>query len=121
MTHCFPSRGSSDLAAVSYVAAAAILRGCRVCGVRLHDAVAGTTRDIGATLVINATGAGADRLAAAPDGAPALRPLRGSHLVFSRQQLPLTHTVTWLHPQDGRPVFACPWEDRKSKRLNSSH
>src|SRR3546814_16252860 len=18
--------------------------------------------------------------------------------------------VTWLHPQDGRPVFACPWE-----------
>src|SRR3546814_19403142 len=63
--------------ALNYVAAAAIQRDGRVCGVRLHDAVAGTTRDIGATLVINATGAGADRLAAAPDGAPALRPFRG--------------------------------------------
>src|SRR3546814_12026581 len=51
--------------ALNYVAAAAIQRDGRVCGVRLHDAVAGTTRDIGATLVLNATGAGADRLAAA--------------------------------------------------------
>src|SRR3546814_17423478 len=50
--------------ALNYVAAAAIQRDGRVCGVRLHDAVAGTTRVIGATLVINATGAGADRLAA---------------------------------------------------------
>lgn len=96
--------------ALNYVAAEVLQREQRVSGVRLCDAVSGDRRDIGATLVINATGAAADRLPSAPTGAPGLRPLRGSHLVFSRRQLPLTHAVTWLHPQDGRPVFAYPWE-----------
>ena len=39
-----------------------------------------------------------------------MRPLRGSHLVFPFSRLPLTRAVTFLHPQDGRPVFALPWE-----------
>ncbi len=26
------------------------------------------------------------------------------------QRLPLTRAVTFLHPQDGRAVFAIPWE-----------
>jgi glycerol-3-phosphate dehydrogenase len=30
--------------------------------------------------------------------------------VFPFQRLPLTRAVTFLHPRDGRPVFALPWE-----------
>jgi glycerol-3-phosphate dehydrogenase len=36
--------------------------------------------------------------------------LRGSHLVFQTSRLPLTRSVTFLHPKDGRPVFVLPWE-----------
>jgi glycerol-3-phosphate dehydrogenase len=48
--------------------------------------------------------------AGAAPGAPVLRPLRGSHLVFARDTLPLRHGVAWLHPGDRRPVFAHVWE-----------
>ncbi|HET8883247.1 MAG TPA: glycerol-3-phosphate dehydrogenase/oxidase [Solimonas sp.] len=95
---------------LNYVAADIGRDDARVRGVRLRDADSGATREIAATLVINATGAWADRLSAAPSGAPPLRPLRGSHLVFAARSLPLSHAVTWLHPHDGRPVFAYPWQ-----------
>jgi glycerol-3-phosphate dehydrogenase len=39
-----------------------------------------------------------------------MRPLRGSHLVLPLARLPLTRAVAFLHPKDGRPVFALPWE-----------
>jgi hypothetical protein len=39
-----------------------------------------------------------------------LRPLRGSHLVFARETVPLRSGLAWLHPRDRRPVFAHVWE-----------
>jgi glycerol-3-phosphate dehydrogenase len=41
---------------------------------------------------------------------PRLRPLRGSHLILPAWRLPLSQAVSLMHPQDGRPVFAYPWE-----------
>ena len=84
--------------------------GGRVGGVVLRDRTAHATRQIDADLVINATGAWARQLAPATVGAPALRPLRGSHFVFARERLPIAHAISWLHPQDRRPIFAYPWE-----------
>ena len=67
------------------------------------------TCEIEAGIVVDATGVSAGRLQ--PDGAaPKLRPLRGSHFLFARDKLPVTHAVSWMHPRDGRPVFAYPWE-----------
>jgi glycerol-3-phosphate dehydrogenase len=44
-------------------------------------------------------------------GAPArIRPLRGSHLIFSSWRLPVAQAVGFLHPVDRRPVFIFPWE-----------
>ena len=60
--------------------------------------------------VINATGAWADSLRGQAGGQSRLRCLRGSHLIFPTKRLPLTRAVTFLHPIDGRPVFAFPWE-----------
>jgi glycerol-3-phosphate dehydrogenase len=60
--------------------------------------------------VINATGTWADALRSQV-GAPArIRPLRGSHLIFPSERLPVTEAVTFLHPIDRRPVFIFPWE-----------
>lgn len=96
--------------AMNYVVAALRSDGARVRGVRLRDALSGVGRDIDADLVVNATGAWAGDLPGAPAGAPRLRPLRGSHLVFPAHRFGLRHAVSWLHPQDSRPVFAYPWE-----------
>ena len=62
-----------------------------------------------ARCVVNATGFWADGLRRGL-GAPMLRPLRGSHLVFPLWKLPVAQSVSLLHPRDGRPVFATPWE-----------
>jgi len=74
------------------------------------DAAGGRSLEVQAGVVINATGAWADGLRASVGGGPRLRKLRGSHLVFPWPRLPLTRALTFLHPSDGRPVFAFPWE-----------
>ena len=84
-----------------------------VVGVRLADRApggSGRTAEVTATAVVNATGAWADRLRAPVGGAPRLRPLRGSHLLFPAWRLPVAQAVSCAHPDDGRPVFAYPWE-----------
>ena len=97
--------------ALNYLVAERLLqaRG-RVCGAALRDAETGESREIEAGLVINAAGVWADALPGQPAGAPRLRPLRGSHLVFPQARLPLPQAVGWLHPRDQRPVFAYPWQ-----------
>ena len=63
-------------------------------------------------VIINATGPWTDILREKIGGAPKLRPLRGSHLVFSNEKIPLNAAVTMLHPKDQRAMFAIPWENR---------
>jgi glycerol-3-phosphate dehydrogenase len=87
-------------------------RNGQVRGILLRDTSGETEREAEATakVVINATGAWADHLRMDLGKKPRLRPLRGSHLVLPFQRLPLTRSVSFLHPRDGRPVFALPWE-----------
>jgi glycerol-3-phosphate dehydrogenase len=84
----------------------------QVCGVVLRDTSGETERqrEVLAKVVINATGAWADELRGKIEQKPRLRPLRGSHLVLPFHRLPLTRAVSFLHPHDGRPVMAIPWE-----------
>lgn len=81
-----------------------------VAGVGVMEAAAGRHAEPRAPVVINATGAWADQLRAQVGGRRRLRLLRGSHLLFPAERLPLTRAVSLLHPQDGRPVFVFPWE-----------
>ncbi len=96
------------IAAVSAHTPAAAGEGGRVRGALVRCAVSGETHAVRAKLVVNATGAWADRLHDKP--AARLRPLRGSHLVLPAWRLPLAQAISLMHPQDGRPVFAFPWE-----------
>jgi glycerol-3-phosphate dehydrogenase len=63
-----------------------------------------------ARVVINATGAWADRLRGQLGEPARIRPLRGSHLIFPAWRLPVAQAVSFLHPVDRRPVFIFPWE-----------
>lgn len=98
--------------AMNYVAARSLLTESeRVCGAVLRDAAGGQLREVRARLVIDACGAWAGRLAVSGTKAgPRLRPLRGSHLVLPAWRLPLAQAISLMHPADGRPVFAFPWE-----------
>ncbi|MEX5747039.1 glycerol-3-phosphate dehydrogenase/oxidase [Massilia sp. X63] len=94
----------------NYVAVEHLLReGGRVSGALLRDARSGAAGEVSARVVVNATGAWAGGIAG-QGGAPRLRPLRGSHLVLQAWRLPLAQAVSLMHPVDGRPVFAFPWE-----------
>jgi glycerol-3-phosphate dehydrogenase len=99
-------------AAVNHLGARALVRdGGRVAGARLACAVDGTEYTVRAQVVIDATGAWSGALHGENAGqGPRLRPLRGSHLVLPAWRLPLARAVSLMHPHDGRPVFAFPWE-----------
>lgn len=66
--------------------------------------------DVHARVIINATGPWSDDLCAKIGADKRIRPLRGSHLIFSRERLPIDSAVTLLHPRDRRAMFAIPWE-----------
>ena len=96
-------------AAVNYMTVRSLLQAKgRVVGAVLRDDTdVGSLHEMRARLVIDASGVWAGQLST--DG-PRLRPLRGSHLVLPAWRLPLAQAVSLMHPLDGRPVFAFPWE-----------
>ncbi len=101
--------------ALNYARVESLLRGREgeVDGVALRDLAPGgrgRTVEARAPAVISATGAWADDLRAQVGGRRRLRRLRGSHLMFSPERVPLSRAVSLSHPRDGRPVFAFPWE-----------
>jgi len=80
----------------------------RVNGVAVYDHVLGEAYSIQADAVVNATGAWANELT--KENAPTLRPLRGSHLVVPFWRLPVSCSISMLHPKDKRPIFVFPWQ-----------
>lgn len=98
--------------ALNYLAAEELLRDSSgtLRGLRVRDARRDQVHSVHCPLIVNATGAWADRLRMQQGAAARLRPLRGSHLVLPGWRLPLAQAISWMHPQDGRPVFAIPWE-----------
>jgi glycerol-3-phosphate dehydrogenase len=83
-----------------------------VCGVQVKDQGASDLGEleIKSAVVINATGPWSDEVRAQVNAPARLRRLRGSHLIFPREKLPLPYAVTLMHPRDGRAMFGIPWE-----------
>ncbi len=91
-----------------------LVEGDDVQGVVIEDLEADSQEDSAITLrapvVINATGAWADKLRNQVNPEKRVRPLRGSHLVIPRQRLPISDVYSFFHPEDKRGVFVFPWE-----------
>lgn len=98
--------------AINYARVEGLLRNSygRVCGIQLQDQAANRTAEVMAPVVVNATGAWADELRGKLGQPRRLRQLCGSHLIFPRKKLPVNKVISFLHPNDRRPVFAFPWE-----------
>jgi glycerol-3-phosphate dehydrogenase len=89
-----------------------VQEGGRARGVRVTDDATGETFAVRAQNVVNATGVWADRLRPEElhDAAevPVIRPSRGTHVTFRREDLPLN--VGAIVPAGGgRFIFALPW------------
>ncbi|MBU1169870.1 MAG: glycerol-3-phosphate dehydrogenase/oxidase [Proteobacteria bacterium] len=98
--------------ALNYTRAMELLRSDtgEIKGLRIEDSETHEQKEIRTRLVINATGAWAETLHPSPEKNQHLRPLRGSHLIFPRDVIPLGTTVSFFNPEDGRALFAIPWE-----------
>ena len=84
----------------------------RTVGAMLRDALDNSERRVRARVVINATGAWAERFGGKMPNAARIRPQRGSHLVLDRRHFPAPAAIFLMHPDDGRRVFLYPWEGR---------
>ena len=82
----------------------------QVQGVVLDDPESSNGISLRAPVVINSTGAWADRLRNQVNPEKRIRPLRGSHLIIHRDLMPVTDVLTSLHPEDKRGVYVYPWE-----------
>ena len=61
------------------------------------------------TSFVNSTGAWADVLRMELGHGAVVRPLRGSHIVIPSRVFPISYSMTFFHPQDGRPIYVFPW------------
>jgi glycerol-3-phosphate dehydrogenase len=80
----------------------------RVVGGRIHDKLGGQQHyEVHARAVVNATGVFADRIRRMdePDASGLIRLSKGTHLVFAEEDVPLSVTVVFPSPLDGRSLF----------------
>ena len=94
--------------AVNYAPLTGLLReDGKVIGGRIHDKIGGEPYEVRARAVVNATGVFADRIRRMddPDCAQLVRLSKGTHLVFAEEDVPLSVTVVFSSPLDGRPLF----------------
>lgn len=86
----------------------------RVAGVESVDRETGEAFAIRARAVVNATGVEADAVRSMdePAAVSSMAPSRGSHLVLDRSFLPGRAAVMIPKTDDGRVLFAIPWEGR---------
>ena len=98
--------------AINYVRATSLIKDedGQVIGVEIIDQETNDTYEAHATMIINATGAWADKLRGQMGKAKRIRPLRGSHLIIPSWRLPVAQAISFAHPMDQRPVFLFPWE-----------
>jgi glycerol-3-phosphate dehydrogenase len=94
----------------------ALLAGRRIGGAHVRDELSGAEFDIRARTVVDATGVWAGRadgafpaLRAGGQGAPAIRPSRGSHIIVRRDRIASSSGLTIRVP--GKVVFLVPWPD----------
>jgi len=83
-------------------------------GLEALDLESGVRHRVRGKIVINATGAFSDgvRQMDDPDVRPMVRPSQGVHVVLPRDFLPGDSAIMVPHTDDGRILFAIPWQDR---------
>lgn len=100
---------------VNYVRAVGLLKADgRIRGAAVRDQETGAEAEVRARVVVNATGIFADGLRRLddPESDPLLAPSQGVHVVLDRRFQPGESALLVPHTDDGRVLFAVPWNDR---------
>jgi glycerol-3-phosphate dehydrogenase len=86
----------------------------KITGVRAENSNSGTELDVGASLVINATGVFTDEIRRMDHtvNKRTIRPSQGIHLVFDGSFLDSKSALMIPKTDDGRVLFAIPWYDK---------
>jgi glycerol-3-phosphate dehydrogenase len=79
----------------------------KVVGGCVHDEIGNHHYEVRASTVVNATGVFADRVRRMddPEARSLIRLSKGTHLVFAEEDVPLSVTVVFSSPLDGRTLF----------------
>lgn len=113
MAQTFVEQGGT---AINYMEVTDLLKNSRdvVNGVVAECKESGKTYEIDARAVINATGIFTDSLRQMddPSAHTTLRPAQGTHIVLDRSFLPGDTAIMIPKTDDGRVLFAIPWNDR---------
>jgi glycerol-3-phosphate dehydrogenase len=80
----------------------------------VRDQISGEPFSVSVKKFVNATGTGADKIRtlANPMLAPRMRPSKGVHLLFPADAFSGTDALLVPHTEDGRVIFAVPWQGR---------
>jgi glycerol-3-phosphate dehydrogenase len=80
----------------------------------VRDEISGEPFPVAAKKFVNATGTGADKIRrlANPMLAARMRPSKGVHLLFPGETLAGADALLVPHTEDGRVIFAVPWQGR---------
>ncbi len=100
---------------VNYCACVGFIKeGGRIAGVRVRDAESGDEFEVGAKVVVNATGVFVDSLRQLDESAsrPLVTVSQGIHLVLPKAFMPGSAAMMIPKTADGRVLFAVPWHDR---------
>ncbi len=81
----------------------------RVSGVRIEDTLTGEPLELSCQALAQTIGVWTDA-ASLSQQQQHIRPLRGSHLLLPSRRLPVSYSVSFKHPEDGRLLFIFPWE-----------
>jgi glycerol-3-phosphate dehydrogenase len=86
----------------------------KIAAVTVRDEISGREFQTAARIFVNATGTGADKVRALanPMLAGRMRPSKGVHLLFSPETFPGRDALLVPHTEDGRVIFAVPWQER---------
>jgi glycerol-3-phosphate dehydrogenase len=80
----------------------------------VRDEISGGEFSVSARKFVNATGTGADKIRALanPQLPSRMRPSKGVHLLFPAETFPGEDALLVPHTEDGRVIFAVPWQER---------
>jgi glycerol-3-phosphate dehydrogenase len=80
----------------------------------VREVVSGEEFVVSARKFVNATGTGADKVRALanPELASRMHPSKGVHLLFPADTFPGKDALLVPHTEDGRVIFAVPWQER---------
>lgn len=86
----------------------------QIAGAAVQDQLSGEGFNITAKKFVNATGTGADKVRALanPMLVSRMRPSKGVHLLFAGDAFPGGDALLVPRTEDGRVIFAVPWQDR---------